>query len=481
MSSDLRRKIEGFDIDGPVAPALPFAARLAREHGWDRAYADRVVREYKRFVYLAMTVGRPVCPSEQVDAAWHLHLTYTRSYWKRFCGDVLGQPLHHDPTRGGPTEAGKHHRMYDQTLAAYREAFGEAPPAEVWPPAESRFGDDAKQVMVNTARNWVIPKAAVKHATAGLAVAVTGVVFATGCAGGLDPFELKGAEFLVFLIPVLVAALVLGLVARRMFRNPSAEPTEELPKLPWDEAAYLAGGANRLGAAAVAKLTAEDRIQVSEDGKILRPTGPTPEHLTQAEGAVFRCTPLDRSDRTAMKRLGKSVESATGELDRRLREHGYLLTPSAAATAAVASAVPLALVILVFGVPRLVSGLSNDKPVLFLVIALVVAGLVTLVLLANRPRRSRKGDEAVSRLKSALADLKNPKAPEYDATLPMAVALFGTAALVGSEYAALRQWYPHQTSGYSSGCGTGCSMSSGGGDGGGSGCGSGCGGCGGGD
>ena len=43
--------------------------------------------------------------SEQVDAAWHLHLTYTRSYWDRFCKETLGQPLHHDPTRGGPAEA----------------------------------------------------------------------------------------------------------------------------------------------------------------------------------------------------------------------------------------------------------------------------------------------------------------------------------------------------------------------------------------
>ena len=82
-----------------------------------------------------MTVGRHVCPSEDVDQAWHLHLTYTRSYWKRFCGDVLGRPLHHDPTRGGPAEARKHLAMYDRTLAAYREAFGHEPPPDIWSPA----------------------------------------------------------------------------------------------------------------------------------------------------------------------------------------------------------------------------------------------------------------------------------------------------------------------------------------------------------
>src|SRR3954468_11328291 len=133
-------RIESFDIDGRDA-ALPFAARLSRENGWSRPHADRVIREYKRYVFLAATAAEPVCPSEDVDAAWHLHLTYTRSYWKRFCGDVLGRPLHHEPTKGGPAEARKHIAMYAATLAAYREAFGEAPPADIWPAAAERFGD----------------------------------------------------------------------------------------------------------------------------------------------------------------------------------------------------------------------------------------------------------------------------------------------------------------------------------------------------
>jgi len=58
---------------------LPFEARLARENGWCRAYTQRVIVEYKRFVYLAMTAGHVVTPSEEVDHAWHMHLTYTRS------------------------------------------------------------------------------------------------------------------------------------------------------------------------------------------------------------------------------------------------------------------------------------------------------------------------------------------------------------------------------------------------------------------
>ena len=76
--SELLARILAFDIDGGES-ALPFAARLAREHGWSRTYADRVIEEYKRYVFLAATAGFTVCPSEDVDAAWHLHLTYTKS------------------------------------------------------------------------------------------------------------------------------------------------------------------------------------------------------------------------------------------------------------------------------------------------------------------------------------------------------------------------------------------------------------------
>ncbi len=41
--------------------------------------------EYRRFAFLAATAGHPVTPSDAVDQAWHLHLTYSRDYWDRFC------------------------------------------------------------------------------------------------------------------------------------------------------------------------------------------------------------------------------------------------------------------------------------------------------------------------------------------------------------------------------------------------------------
>ena len=184
--------IQSFPIDDGN-PGLTFATRLARDHRWSRAYARRVIVEYRRFLFLAATAGEPVCPSEEVDAAWHLHLTYTRSYWSRLCGEVLGCPLHHDPTRGGPAEAEKHRRMYERTRCVYRDVFGEEPPADIWPRPDIRFGTDLGHRVVNTSRNWVVPKAPVWRAAAQLTAACFALTV-MGCAGGWNPFDLVGSS-----------------------------------------------------------------------------------------------------------------------------------------------------------------------------------------------------------------------------------------------------------------------------------------------
>ena len=142
---------------------MSFEERLAHENGWSLATARRVVLEYRRFLFLAVASGGPVSPSEQVDQAWHLHLTYTRSYWERLCRNLLERTLHHTPTRGGHEEAAKFRDQYSRTLDAYRSAFGEEPPSDIWPPVEKRFGEGENFVRVNTASHWVLSKAIAKR------------------------------------------------------------------------------------------------------------------------------------------------------------------------------------------------------------------------------------------------------------------------------------------------------------------------------
>jgi hypothetical protein len=152
----LWRCIRNHVLDDPSA-ALRFSRRLARDNHWSQGFADRVIDEYRRFVFLAMVAGHPVTPSDQVDQAWHLHLLYTRDYWGAFTG-CLPRPLHHGPTLGGGAEGRKFADWYSKTLHSYWRLFGEHPPIDVWPPAVERFGRDVRWLHVNGGDYWLIPR-----------------------------------------------------------------------------------------------------------------------------------------------------------------------------------------------------------------------------------------------------------------------------------------------------------------------------------
>lgn len=161
---------------GPDDAAFSFEARLARENGWTAEHAARVMEEYRRFLFLAAAAGHPVTPSDAVDQAWHLHLTYSRDYWDRLCGEVLGRPLHHGPTAGGPVEQHRYFAQYADTLASYESWFGAAPPASIWPSAQQRLIVDPQAVRVRRADHWILPKRAARRGA--VLAAVIAVVLA---------------------------------------------------------------------------------------------------------------------------------------------------------------------------------------------------------------------------------------------------------------------------------------------------------------
>jgi len=167
---DLRERLSSYVI-GPEAAAFSFEQRLARENRWEPDFAARVVSEYKRFCYLAVTAGQQVTPSDAVDQAWHLHLTYSRDYWQGFCPEVLGYDLHHGPTAGGEVERSRYYDQYAETLKLYEKAFGEPPPPDIWAPAARRFNIDPLAFRVNpkdvvVVPRWLMPAGAVAIALA---------------------------------------------------------------------------------------------------------------------------------------------------------------------------------------------------------------------------------------------------------------------------------------------------------------------------
>lgn len=101
--------------------------------GWSAEHCDAVCQEYLRFLALVRTHPEHiVVPSAEIDKVWHAHILDTQSYG-RDCERVLGFFLHHYPYLGlrGAADVSALHDAAAQTLALYREAFGE-PPADIW-------------------------------------------------------------------------------------------------------------------------------------------------------------------------------------------------------------------------------------------------------------------------------------------------------------------------------------------------------------
>ncbi|MBD1924828.1 hypothetical protein H6F74_00805 [Trichocoleus sp. FACHB-90] len=157
QQTKLYQSIQEFSLDDADA-AFPFSQRLARENGWTVEYTQQVIDEYKKFIFLAVIAEHPVTPSDQVDQVWHLHLTYTRSYWDEFCAKILQKPLHHNPTRGGSSEQENFYRFYNETLISYEKFFGQRPPSDIWSPPDIRFSTDIQFRRVNAHRYWIVAK-----------------------------------------------------------------------------------------------------------------------------------------------------------------------------------------------------------------------------------------------------------------------------------------------------------------------------------
>ena len=201
---DLYAKIQAFLIDQPDVE-FPFSQRLARDNSWSLEYTERVIEEYKKFIFLAVAAGHPVTPSDQVDQVWHLHLSYTRSYWEDLCQNVLPAPLHHDPTLGGYVEDEKFYDWYAKTLESYQQFFGQTPPVEIWPAPENRFGQDTAFVRVNTHQNWVLPRVEVrKILTVGIFMVLA--LVSGGCYVGFSETPINSITGILFITFCLAAA-----------------------------------------------------------------------------------------------------------------------------------------------------------------------------------------------------------------------------------------------------------------------------------
>lgn len=154
--TQLWQRIVEFEFDKPQIE-FNFTDRLARENNWTKSYSKRVIEEYRKFIFLCCISENGATPSDQVDQAWHLHLTFTKSYWIDFCQNTLEKEIHHNPTKGGNQEREKFNGYYTNTKDNYERYFRQQPPADIWPDNQHRFSE-INFKRINTDTNWVLKK-----------------------------------------------------------------------------------------------------------------------------------------------------------------------------------------------------------------------------------------------------------------------------------------------------------------------------------
>lgn len=474
-------KIEAFSFDEPGA-TLTFAARLARENGWRLGFAQRVIEEYRRFLFLSMVAGHAVSPSEAVDQAWHLHLTYTKSYWEKLCGETLPRPLHHCPTNGRREESAKFDDWYSHTLESYTNYFEHDPPSDIWPSPGEQMESVVDSRWVNRSQYFIIPRNPLKWLAFVLFVLLP-MVSLGGCqaepVAAVSPLDFDGPTFLKF---YAIAGAVFFLIALGIrFLIPIPEPPVPVKVDDPSLAAYLAQGPQGLVIATIAKLIQDGSIQLAEGGfsggrveKHLAAISPLPSSATPLERHIYH--EVQNSHNENIKTVIANSLPIAKETGAQLTEMGlFEPNPYEPITRRwVPSLIMLG--VFGFGIAKLLIGITRDKPVLFLAL-MVIPALISCIWLAVRRGRTSKGNAILSDWQHQHAHL-NPTAPGSKIDTAddyfLAAGLFGITAFASGELYPLSEEFRSAQGSTWGGFGGGCGGDSG--CGGGGGCGSGCGG-----
>jgi len=466
---------------GEADDALPvFVRRVAKEAGVSLAVAVQAIEEYRRFCFLACSGGEDVTPSALIDQVWHTHLTDTREYWQRFCPDVLQATLHHRPGRGDAADAERHAAQYRATLVRYRHYFGE-PPAACWPAAA---GTRPVARDASDARRWASPRAPGKALWFWAALTLL-LWWALGTDNtAASPLHWRGGSFIWLFLAGIGLAWALAARLRRAVRGLGQGRAATV--VDHAELAFLAGGGERVADMQLALLLSRGAVQLRPTLSTLsgRRRDPTPLLVVDAvavPASLQRALQLVRANPTLQQALQALREDAMS-LRKALIGKRLLLGRGQAWCARLLGAAPPAALWAV-GAMKIQIGLQLQRPVGFLVAAMVAVTLVALGFLLTPPRRSVAGDQLLAQRDAAWRAGTHVSSDTPGAHLATPLALAGTGVLMATPWAEYHALRAPVVSGSGGGSGaSGCT--GGGGDGGGSSCGSscssGCGGCGGG-
>jgi uncharacterized protein (TIGR04222 family) len=292
-----------------------------------------------------------------------------------------------------------------------------------------------------------------------------------------DTWGIPGPTFLFYYLGAMVAVAILAAIHRKiLFHGPRGARVDHLGP---QQLAYLNGGERLAVYTALGGLRAAGAIGTGP-GRTLVQTGYLPPGSTPLDNAIYNAAA--RGLRARDVQSEQWVATALTQLRDGLEANGLAVSATKMREARLWVIGGLAL--LVVGVARLATGVSNDKPVAFLVPLIFFAAVLTIAQVKRKRYATDvavKGMRELRRANEHLSPRQSPAYATYGVTgAAMGVALFGAASLYSMDpaFAAEAEVQRVAATGGSSGY-DGGSSSSGGSCSGGSSCGGG-GGCGGG-
>ncbi len=302
----------------------------------------------------------------------------------------------------------------------------------------------------------------------------------------MNPFEIHGPAYLVFYLIVCSTVFMVAYVLRGSLLNQAAEANDRTQNVeakdlaqtlePY-EAAYLAGGVERVFLTACGSLARHNLIEIDPVNDKVKITG-------SANSKVYAA--LDRIERALISRCSGSgaslssckaaVTTATADLKRKIAMNGLIVDSSQNTTVQILPGFIYLFVALLFAVPKFIIASQTHLPYSFLVLEMATAVAASYFLFRADNSRTVKGERVLRALSDGnsalmLTHATNPSSLSLR-DCALAYGVFGALALAGDPFMAAHAGLHRAYAGSSDsgGCGSSCGSSCGGG------CGGGCGG-----
>jgi len=257
-----------------------------------------------------------------------------------------------------------------------------------------------------------------------------------------NPFELHGAEFLLFFLVTLAITIPTALLLRFFFRLPAGSADAGVLDSNAYELAYMLGGEETGVAAGIAGLVQRKVLSLDAETGLLTIKKPLPVNASSVEKAIYNVVGnIGRTARSVVVVVGESLD----EITENGRERGLVLTPT---QGLLVRWVPAGLMMIVAGIGLIQMFLAKfvregNRPIGFLLLLTIVPLVGAWMLFKWKAHRTARGDnllEQARRENNALriSANKSPRSLTHD-DMALAVGLFGIDILAGGAMKGLHQ------------------------------------------